>query len=62
MNKQVRIIAAQGLLETILDQTTNGDHRAIAQNHVVQLATKEPTDAQLIECESFIERALAIEA
>jgi hypothetical protein len=48
----------QAMLESILDNTTSGNNRAIAQNYVVQLSIRNMNKQERDECEAFIDRAM----
>jgi hypothetical protein len=45
-------------LESILNITSDGDHRSQAQNLIIQLSTKEPTEQMMENALSLIDKAL----
>ena len=48
----------QAMLHDILNKTCNGDHRSIAQDHIVQLSIRNMTNQERKNIESFISKAM----
>jgi|1_EtaG_2_1085319.scaffolds.fasta_scaffold02473_3 hypothetical protein len=48
------------MLQEILEHTTDGDHRNIAQNYIVQLNTKSLQPHEFETIEEFIDECMAV--